>query len=52
MYEVTNYLDVHQGGDLAIINWGGKDATDAVNGPQHPSTVPTLLERFQIGHIA
>jgi len=51
VYDVTNYLDVHQGGDNAIIKWGGGDATEAVAGPQHPSTVPQLLERYFIGTL-
>jgi len=51
VYDVTNYIDLHQGGDAALINWGGKDATEAVYGPQHPSTVATLLNRFEIGHL-
>jgi len=51
VYEVTNYLDVHQGGDNAIVKLAGMDATEAVEGPQHPSTVPTLLERFYIGQL-
>jgi len=51
VYDVTNYLDVHQGGDSAIVNWGGKDASQAVAGPQHPSTVPLLLKRFLIGSV-
>lgn len=52
VYDVTTYLDLHQGGDNAIINWGGKDATEAIAGPQHPSTVPTLLQRYHIGNLA
>ncbi|GBG27609.1 Sterol 14-demethylase, partial [Hondaea fermentalgiana] len=51
VFDVTTYLDLHQGGDNAIINFGGRDATEAVAGPQHPSTVPTLLERYHIGNV-
>jgi len=51
VFDVSNYLDVHQGGDNAILKWGGADATDAVAGPQHPTTVPTLLERYCIGKV-
>ena len=50
VYEVTNYLPIHQGGD-ALLKWGGKDATTAVSGPQHPSTVWRLLSRYKIGEI-
>lgn len=51
VFDVTNYVDVHQGGENALVRWAGKDATDAVAGPQHPSTVPTLLERYCIGRL-
>jgi len=51
VYDVTTYLPVHQGGD-ALLKWGGKDATTAVRGPQHPSTVWRLLSRYKIGHVA
>jgi sterol 14alpha-demethylase len=50
VYDVTTYLPVHQGGD-AILKWGGKDATKGVYGPQHPTTVPKLLERYYIGEV-
>ena len=39
---------VLQGGD-SLLRFGGKDATAAVFGPQHPSTVGQLLERYEIG---
>ena len=50
VYEVTNYLPIHQGGD-ALLKWGGQDATAAVSGPQHPSTVWRLLSRYKIGEV-
>ena len=50
VYDVTTYLPVHQGGD-ALLKWGGMDATTAVSGPQHPSTVWRLLSRYKIGVV-
>ena len=50
VYDVTSYLPVHQGGD-ALLTWAGKDATEAVAGPQHPSTVWRLLTRYKIGEV-
>eukprot|EP00501_MAST-03F_sp_TOSAG23-6_P001792 GSMAST32.ASY1.ANO1.1870.1 assembled CDS len=50
VYDVTQFLPVHQGGD-SLLKWGGKDATVGVFGPQHPSTVPTLLKRYLIGKV-
>ena len=52
VYDVSNYIHLHQGGEQAILNVGGKDATEEVEGPQHPGTVPTLLQRFQIGIVS
>jgi len=52
VYDVTNYLSLHQGGDAAILKYAGKEATAAVSGPQHPGTVWTLLERYEIGQLA
>eukprot|EP00924_Labyrinthula_sp_SR-Ha-C_P006766 maker-scaffold_29-snap-gene-4.5-mRNA-1 protein AED:0.01 eAED:0.01 QI:124/1/1/1/1/1/2/249/594 len=51
VYDVTSYIDLHQGGDEAILKYGGKDATVGVYGPQHPGTVPTLLERYLVGEL-
>lgn len=52
VYDITNYVDLHQGGDKAILNYAGKpDATEAVFGPQHPKTVKTLLQRYKIGKV-
>ena len=51
VYDVTTYLPVHQGGD-ALLKWGGQDATEAVSGPQHPSTVWRLLSRYKIGEVS
>jgi len=42
VFDVTTYVDVHQGGPEALLRVAGKDATEQVKGPQHPNTVPTL----------
>ena len=52
VYDVSNYLHLHQGGDEAILRVAGTDATEQVEGPQHPGTVPQLLQRFLIGVCA
>ncbi|KAH9250934.1 hypothetical protein BASA81_011322 [Batrachochytrium salamandrivorans] len=51
VYDITNYIHLHQGGEPALLRVAGKDATREVEGPQHPGTVPTLLTRFEIGVI-
>ena len=50
VYDVTTFLPLHQGGD-ALLPWAGRDATQAVFGPQHPSTVRRLLQRYLIGEL-
>jgi cytochrome b involved in lipid metabolism len=50
VYEVTNYVDEHPGGD-AIMNNAGGDATTGFKGPQHPVSVWDVLALYHIGHV-
>jgi sterol 14-demethylase len=52
VYDITTYVPLHQGGEQALLNVAGGEATAQVEGPQHPGTVPTLLSRFQIGVLS
>lgn len=52
VYDITNYVNLHQGGLDALMRVAGKEATAEVEGPQHPGSVPQLLARFLIGVIA
>ena len=38
MYDLTQYVDEHPGGDSILNNVGG-DSTEGFHGPQHPATV-------------
>ncbi len=38
MYDLTDYVDEHPGGE-SILNNVGKDSTEGFHGPQHPATV-------------
>jgi len=51
VYDITQYVHLHQGGEAALLRVAGGEATEQVQGPQHPGTVPTLLERFKIGRL-
>lgn len=51
VYDITSYVHLHQGGEQALLRVAGGEATEQVEGPQHPGTVPTLLQRFQIGLV-
>jgi cytochrome b involved in lipid metabolism len=50
VYDITEYCDMHPGGDV-IYDSGGKDATDKFNGPQHPPTVHDLIREYHIGWV-
>jgi len=51
VYDITEYADMHPGGDV-IYDSAGKDATDKFNGPQHPPTVHDLIDEYWIGWVA
>lgn len=51
VYDVSSYVHLHQGGEQALLRYGGMEATEQVEGPQHPGTVPQLLQRFHIGSV-
>jgi len=51
VYDITSYVHLHQGGEAALLRVAGGEATEQVEGPQHPGTVPTLLTRFQVGVV-
>ncbi len=50
MYNLTEYIDEHPGGDSILSNVGG-DATEGFHGPQHVSTVFVLVEDYCIGRL-
>lgn len=53
VYDVTKVIPIHKGGEKAITNWCGKDASEAFNtrggnGP-HPATAMINLEKLLMG---
>lgn len=50
VYDVTDYLDEHPGGEALLRNAGG-DSTAGFKGPQHPPTVWDVLELYYIGDL-
>eukprot|EP00958_Prasinococcus_capsulatus_P010685 scaffold1042_cov401-Prasinococcus_capsulatus_cf.AAC.12 len=50
VYDVTDYVEEHPGGD-AILNNAGADSSDAFHGPQHPSRVFDIVDDFLIGTL-
>eukprot|EP00850_Spirogloea_muscicola_P022462 SM000296S11297 [mRNA] locus=s296:26739:28037:- [translate_table: standard] len=51
VYDVTEYVEEHPGGDAILAHAGG-DATTGFHGPQHPSRVFDHIELFYIGDLA
>lgn len=51
VYDVTDYVPEHAGGD-AILNHAGGDSTVGFKGPQHPASVWDVLALYHIGHVA
>lgn len=50
VYDVTDYVPEHPGGD-AILNNAGKDCTAGFKGPQHPVSVWDVIALYHIGHL-
>lgn len=50
VYDLTEYVESHPGGDAILTNAGG-DATEGFHGPQHPATVHDLVREYLIGYL-
>ncbi|KAK4536635.1 hypothetical protein CDCA_CDCA09G2660 [Cyanidium caldarium] len=50
VYDVTNYIDNHPGGE-AIMRNAGRDSTAGFHGDQHPDKVHEMLPEFYIGEL-
>lgn len=50
VYDVTDYIDDHPGGDT-IMNNAGADSTVGVHGPQHPASMWDVLQLYYIGDL-
>jgi cytochrome b involved in lipid metabolism len=50
VYDVTDYIDEHPGGD-SILNNAGGDSTVGVHGPQHPASMWDVLKLYYIGDL-
>ncbi|KAL5201613.1 hypothetical protein ABZP36_035967 [Zizania latifolia] len=51
VYDVTEWLPHHPGGDLPLLTLAGQDATDAF-AAYHPPSVRPLLRRFFVGRLS
>ena len=51
VFDVTQYVDKHPGGDKILRNVGG-DVSKEFRGPQHPTHVFETVDRFCIGELS
>ena len=50
VYDVTDFVDDHPGGD-SILDNAGADSSAGFHGDQHPETVAEAVEEFYIGEL-
>lgn len=51
VYDVTDFVDDHPGGEHAILRNSGGDATKGFYGPHHPDAVFVMMDDFCIGKL-
>ncbi|EEH05679.1 predicted protein [Histoplasma capsulatum G186AR] len=51
VYDVSNFVDEHPGGEEVLLDVGGRDATDAFEDVGHSDEAREILERLQIGKL-
>lgn len=50
VYDITDYIFEHPGGDSILANAGG-DSSVGVHGPQHPVSMWDVLKLYYIGDL-
>ncbi|TKY85930.1 hypothetical protein EX895_004755 [Sporisorium graminicola] len=51
IYKLDRWLARHPGGELAILHFVGRDATDEIEAYHSDDTISRLMSRFVIGHL-
>ncbi|BGP03112.1 Ceramide very long chain fatty acid hydroxylase SCS7 [Rhodotorula toruloides] len=54
VYDVSQFLEDHPGGDDLILNWAGKDITEVMQDPiehSHSDSAYQVLDEYQIGRL-
>ncbi|XP_051118297.1 cytochrome b5-like [Andrographis paniculata] len=51
VYNVTNYLNEHPGGDEVILGQAGKDASEEFEDVGHGSAARLMLDEFYVGEV-
>lgn len=52
IYKLDRWLPKHPGGELAILHFVGRDATDEIEAYHSQDTMDRLMSRFVIAHLA
>ncbi|GFT66767.1 cytochrome b5 [Nephila pilipes] len=52
VYDVTKFLDEHPGGPETLLDWAGKEATEAFEDVGHSIDARTLMEDYKIGELS
>ncbi|XP_043464184.1 cytochrome b5-like [Leptopilina heterotoma] len=52
VYDLTQYIKEHPGGDELIMEFAGKDGTKGFNDFGHTSDARTYMKKFKIGELA
>ncbi|OVA14760.1 Cytochrome b5-like heme/steroid binding domain [Macleaya cordata] len=51
IYDVTQFMDDHPGGDQVLLSASGKDATDDFEDVGHSESAKEMMEKYYIGEI-
>lgn len=51
VYDCTEFLKNHPGGQDVLLEYAGRDATLAFNGTGHSAVARTILDRYKIGEL-
>lgn len=51
VYDVTEYVKLHPGGEEILFPHAGQDASEAFHGDQHPMSVRDTVKKYKIGKL-
>uniref|UniRef100_A0A8D8TT14 Cytochrome b5 n=1 Tax=Cacopsylla melanoneura TaxID=428564 RepID=A0A8D8TT14_9HEMI len=51
VYNVTNYLNEHPGGEEVLLEQNGGDATEVFNDVGHSSDAREIMKKFKVGEL-
>ncbi|KAJ9154049.1 hypothetical protein P3X46_027427 [Hevea brasiliensis] len=51
VYDVTNFLEDHPGGDEVLLSATGKDATDDFEDVGHSTSAREMMDKYYVGEI-